>query len=344
MILDGNQPQSIEQAVAALRQADLVGLPTETVYGLAADAMCSEAVAKIFQRKGRPADHPLIVHVAGAAQTTHFVDGVSATVQQLMEAFWPGPLTLIVPRKSGVADMAAGGHPSIGLRCPSHPVAQKLLTACFAAPSPIYGLAAPSANRFGKISPTSAQHVEEEFGASLLVLDGGDCSVGIESTILDCTRDVPVILRPGILGADEIRRKTGLDVHDPFVLDGANSDFLLAEDGHADPAAPGTLAAHYAPNAKVRIMDAQNIQAGLQILGAQAKNIAIYARTKLTSASPNLIFQQMPHNPADAAHELFRTLRELDDKGVKLIWIEELPASPDWNGVRDRLQRAAASA
>ena len=183
MILDGARPEAIAQAVDALAAGRLVGLPTETVYGLAADAGNAAAVRAIFATKGRPADHPLIVHVAGAAAVPAFASAVPDFAQRLIDACWPGPLTLILPRRPGVADAAAGGHPSIGLRCPAHPVARALLAACAA--RGIAGLAAPSANRFGRVSPTTAAHVAAEFGDELLVLDGGACNVGIESTIID---------------------------------------------------------------------------------------------------------------------------------------------------------------
>ncbi|HNN15988.1 MAG TPA: L-threonylcarbamoyladenylate synthase, partial [Giesbergeria sp.] len=199
MILDGNDPSAIAAAARALRGGALLGLPTETVYGLAADASSDAAVAQIFAAKGRPSDHPLIVHVADASGITHFAREVPAFAQALVDAFWPGPLTLILPRLSGVATAATGGQDSVGLRCPAHPVAHAVLQAC-AAPGdgpelggpPVWGLAAPSANRFGRVSPTTAQHVQDELGEALLVLDGGPCGVGIESTIVDCTRGVPV--------------------------------------------------------------------------------------------------------------------------------------------------------
>ncbi len=188
---------ALAEAAATLRAGGLVGLPTETVYGLAADATNPTAVAKIFAAKGRPSDHPLIVHVADAGGVGHFAASVPGFAQRLMAAFWPGPLTLILPRRPEVAAAAAGGQDSVGLRCPAHPVAQALLRAC--AEMGVPGLAAPSANLFGRVSPTTAAHVLGEFGSDLLVLDGGPCRVGIESTIVDCSRGVPVLLRPGQL-------------------------------------------------------------------------------------------------------------------------------------------------
>ena len=187
VILDGASPAAITQAVQAISAGQLLGLPTETVYGLAADAARPDAVARIFAAKGRPSDHPLIVHVADATGVAHFARDVPAFAQRLMAAFWPGPLTLILPRRPEVGEAAAGGQDSIGVRCPSHPVAQAVLQALARATPPVWGLAAPSANQFGRVSPTTAAHVAGEFGDSLLVLDGGPCDVGIESTIVDCT-------------------------------------------------------------------------------------------------------------------------------------------------------------
>lgn len=191
MILSGTDPQAILEAARRIQAGELVGFPTETVYGLGADASSDKAVAGIFAAKGRPSDHPLIVHVADAAQVNDYAASVPPFAARLIKAFWPGPLTVILPRKPGVAAAAAGGQDSIGLRCPSHPVALAFLKACNT------GVAGPSANRFGRVSPTTAQHVQQEFGDGLLVLDGGPCEVGIESSIVDCTRGRPVLLRPG---------------------------------------------------------------------------------------------------------------------------------------------------
>jgi len=333
MILDGHLPDSIAQAARALRSGALVGLPTETVYGLAADADSDAAVAQVFASKGRPSDHPLIVHVASADALPHFAREVPDFAQALVRAFWPGPLTLILPRRAGVATAAAGGQDSIGLRCPAHPVAQALLAAC-AAPPPgeraIAGLAAPSANRFGRVSPTTVQHVQDELGSELLVLDGGACAVGIESTIVDCTRGAPVLLRPGAITRAQIEavceRKLRLkdDLPDPA------------------PRASGTLESHYAPEAKLRLMDARALQTGLDLLGAEAAHLAVYARTPLKSASSRVLLRRMPDDAETTAQQLFAVLRGFDDAAVRLIWVETPPDTPTWEGVRDRLRRAAA--
>ena len=304
-------------------------MPTETVYGLAADATRPEAVARIFAAKGRPADHPLIVHVADAEAAAHFASDVPALARRLMDAFWPGPLTLILPRRDGVAAAAAGGQASIGLRCPAHPVAHALIVACAAAEPPVAGLAAPSANQFGRVSPTTAQHVQAEFGDALLVLDGGPCMLGIESAIVDCTRGAPVLLRPGVLSREAIEVACGERLRTPEEMAGAS------------PRASGTLEAHYAPRARVRLMDGRSLQTALNLLGADARTIAVYSRGAPRSQS--LHVRRMPDDAAETARQLFAVLREFDAAGVKLIWIEVPPDLPEWEGVRDRLARAAAS-
>lgn len=329
MILSGTDPQAIAEAARRIQAGELVGFPTETVYGLGADASSDKAVAGIFAAKGRPSDHPLIVHVADAAQVNDYAAAVPPFAARLIKAFWPGPLTVILPRKPGVAAAAAGGQDSIGLRCPSHPVALAFLKACNT------GVAGPSANRFGRVSPTTAQHVQQEFGDGLLVLDGGPCDVGIESSIVDCTRGRPVLLRPGVLT--------------PAQLEAACGEAVLGKDefeqealGDA-PRASGTLEAHYAPNAKLRLMDAGPIQTALDLLGADAAHIAVYARSIVRIKSEKVLYRRMPDDALATAQQLFAVLRDFDAKGVKLIWVENPPPGAEWDGVRDRLGRAAAS-
>ena len=344
MILDGADPLAVLRAARVLADGELLGLPTETVYGLAADASSDAAVAKIFKAKGRPSDHPLIVHVAPAEGDTavpagvgHYASAVPLFAEKLIRAFWPGPLTLILPRRAGVGTAAAGGQDSIGLRCPSHPVCQEVLRQ--AVDLGVHGVAAPSANQFGRVSPTTAAHVAGEFGDGLLVLDGGPCEVGIESTIVDCTRGVPVLLRPGAITRAQIEQASGQPLR-------------LKEDMAApDPRASGTLEAHYAPAAKVRLMPAAELQKALDLLGAEADRtgrtpgptIAVYARTQLMSRSPKVLLRRMPSDAEAAAQQLFAALRELDAFGVQLIWVERPPEAAEWEGVRDRLQRAAAA-
>ena len=324
MLLPGANPAAIAQAAQRIQAGELVAFPTETVYGLGADASSDEAVAKIFTAKGRPADHPLIVHVASAAQVVDYASSVPPFAQDLMTAFWPGPLTIILPRRAGVAAAAAGGQDSIGLRCPAHPVALAFLVACQT------GVAGPSANRFGRVSPTTAAHVVGEFGSALMVLDGGPCAVGIESSIVDCTRAQPVLLRPGVLTRAQLEAACGQPVLSPDELP------------LAAPRASGTLESHYAPNAKVRLMDAGAIQTALDLLGADAAHIAVYACSIVRIQSERVQYRRMPDDALATAQQLFAVLRDFDAQGVKLIWIENPPEAPEWDGVRDRLERAAA--
>ena len=324
MLLPGNNPAAIAQAARHVQAGQLVAFPTETVYGLGADASSDAAVAQIFAAKGRPADHPLIVHVASAAQVADYASSVPPFAHALITAFWPGPLTVILPRRPGVAAAAAGGQDSVGLRCPAHPVALAFLAACQT------GVAGPSANRFGRVSPTTAAHVVAEFGDGLMVLDGGPCAVGIESSIVDCTRAQPVLLRPGVLTRAELEAACGQPVLSPEELP------------LAAPRASGTLASHYAPNAKVRLMDAKAIQTALDLLGADAAHIAVYACSIVRIQSERVLYRRMPDDALATAQQLFAVLRDFDAQGVKLIWIENPPSAPQWDGVRDRLGRAAA--
>ena len=334
MILSANEA-TIAQAAQALRDGQLVGLPTETVYGLAANATDDDAVARIFVAKGRPADHPLIVHVASMEQVPLFATQVPEFAQKLMHAFWPGPLTLILPRQSGVAAASAGGQDSIGLRCPSHPVAQALLKACAALG--VHGVSAPSANRFGRVSPTTAAHVQSELSPDLLILDGGECDVGIESTIIDCTRGEPVLLRPGQITRAQIEAACGHAVR--------AKDAPQDVGGQVAPRASGTLESHYAPRAKVRLMSAQDIAAKLLALGPHANNLGLWSAERPDGGADlgaGVLWLAQPQSAEQAAHALFSVLRELDARGVQQIWVQLPPDTPEWEGVRDRLQRAAA--
>jgi len=331
MILPGTDPQAIREAAHRIQAGGLVGFPTATVYGLGADASSNDAVAGIFAAKGRPANHPLIVHVADAGQVGDYAASVPPFAERLTKAFWPGPLTVILPRREGIAGAAAGGQDSIGLRCPAHPVALAFLKACLELG--VSGVAGPSANRFGRVSPTSAQHVAGEFGDDLLVLDGGPCAVGIESSIVDCTRGRPVLLRPGVLTRAQLEAACGEPVLDRDDVQAAGSA----------PRASGTLEAHYAPDAKVRLMDAGALQAALDLLGADVAHMAVYARSGLSIQSAGMLYRRMPDDAAATAQQLFAVLRDFDAQGARLIWVETPPATPEWDGVRDRLGRAAAS-
>lgn len=350
MILSTQEPSAAAQSVAVcadvIRCGGIIGLPTETVYGLAADADNASAVAKVFSAKGRPVDHPLIVHVAcldaGLSGVAHFCTQVPVFAQQLMAAFWPGPLTLILPRREGVASAAAGGHSSVGLRCPSHPLAQALLLALrqpgSGSTAPVvWGIAAPSANRFGRVSPTTAAHVQNEFEGlanGLPILDGGPCSLGIESTIIDCTRSAPVLLRPGSITSAQVEAVCTHTL--------VSKDALEAQ-GQVSPRASGSLVSHYAPQAPVRLMDCAALQTALDTLQASASPIAVYARSPLRCTSSRVVLRRMPSSAAATAHELFALLHEFDAQGAALILVETPPSGAEWAGVRDRLQRASAS-
>lgn len=321
-VLDGHVPSAVEAAADRLAAGELVAFPTETVYGLGARADDDHAVARIFEAKGRPADHPLIVHVADLASAQAF-GMLTPAAQRLVAALWPGPLTVIVPRRAGVAAAAAGGQDSIGLRMPAHPVALALLRA--AARRGVAGVAGPSANRFGRVSPTCARHVVDEFGPALAVLDGGACDVGIESAIVDCTRAQPALLRPGRLD----RRRLEAVLGGPLAAPGADA-----------PRASGTLAAHYAPRAKVRLLDSAALARALA--AGPPEGVAVYSRL-VPPAPARTAHRPMPAEAAAVAHELFAVLRDLDDQGALQIWVETPPPGPEWEGVRDRLVRAAAA-
>ena len=311
--------ENIQQAARLLRQGALVAFPTETVYGLGADASNPAALRRIFDAKGRPADHPVIVHLADAAELKNWVAEVPRAAWLLAEKFWPGPLTMVLKKAARVSDLVTGGQDSIGVRVPSHPVAQQLLRTFGG------GIAAPSANRFGKLSPTSAAHVMQEMGDRVdLVIDGGDCEVGIESTIVDLTRNPPAILRPGRIGAQQI------------------GDALLAQLGTSGldrPRVSGSLASHYAPRLPLRLVHPDQVEVFLrQHAGTPA---AVLARRGRPRDSRAALWQVAPQTPEEYAHMLYAVLRRLDESGCHLIVVEEPPLLPEWVAVRDRLQRAA---
>jgi L-threonylcarbamoyladenylate synthase len=315
----------VRAAAARLVQGELVAFATETVYGLGARADDDAAVARIYAAKGRPADHPLIVHVADIPATLAFASDLGPAARSLAAAFWPGPLTLILPRRPGSGGAAAAGQPSIGLRLPRHPVALALLRE--AARLGVPGVAAPSANRHGFVSPTSAAHVQSEFGPALAVLDGGRCDVGIESAIVDCTREQPALLRPGQIGR--------------AALEAALGRTLAAADARS-PRAPGSLASHYAPRARLHLLDGPELADRLRRAeGGDGGRVGVYSRLAPAPGS-RWIHRTQPEDAAVAAHDLFAVLRDFDAAGVVAIWVETPPPGPDWDGVRDRLLRAAA--
>jgi L-threonylcarbamoyladenylate synthase len=312
---------SIARAAKRLRDGDLVAFPTETVYGLGADAGNADAVHRIFVAKGRPSDHPVIVHLAQLAEVDHWAREFPEGARRLATAFWPGPLTLIVPRAPHVADAVTGGQDNVGLRMPSHPVARQLLAA-FAGLGGS-GIAAPSANRFGHVSPTAAQHVAEDLGDSVsMILDGGACDVGIESTIVAFTGREPVLLRPGGIAVADLVRVLGKAPRAP--------------DADA-PRASGTLASHYAPRTPARIVTAALLADESTHAGSA---VAVLARTVARPAEVAGTWISAPIEADAYAHDLYANLRALDHAGAAAILIESVPDDDAWLAVRDRLTRA----
>ena len=320
------QASDVDVAAATLRSGGLVAFPTETVYGLGADAANPKAVARIFALKGRPADHPVIVHIGSAAQIDAWAIEVPEAARKLAAAFWPGPLTMILRKAARVDAIVTGGQDTVGLRCPSHPIAQALLAEF--AKDGSGAIAAPSANKFGHVSPTTAQHVREEFGADLMVLDGGACEVGIESTIVDLSRGHPVLLRPGAISRQQVAAVVG---EAPRSRD------------EAAPRASGTLAAHYAPLTPLELAGEAVLEQRVRESAAKGVRVAVLARGP-ARASAAMAWRSAPESAAGYAHDLYANLRALDASGAQLILVEAPPADAAWEAVNDRLARAAAGA
>jgi L-threonylcarbamoyladenylate synthase len=321
--------EDIARAAAILRAGGLVAFPTETVYGLGADASNPAAVAKIFAAKGRPQDHPLIVHLGSIELLPQWAREIPPAAQKLAAAFWPGPLTLILERARDVPDCVTGGQDTVGLRIPGHPVALELLKA-FAGEEggrAFSGVAAPSANKFGRISPTTAEHVRAELGAAVdCVLDGGECGVGIESTIVDLSRGRAVLLRPGEITPAQIATVLGAEVELPDA---------------AAPRVSGTLDSHYAPRTPLDLVAAADLPARLAAL--RGKKLAVLARAEAPAGLKDVSWQTAPRAAAGYAHELYASLRRLDALGCAAILVEAPPSAPEWQGVNDRLKRASSN-
>ncbi|OZA30262.1 MAG: threonylcarbamoyl-AMP synthase [Hydrogenophilales bacterium 17-61-9] len=318
--LAGDEPADIARAADILRAGGLVAFPTETVYGLGADAVTDTAVAKIFVAKGRPADHPLIVHIASADELPQWARDIPPVAWKLAAQFWPGPLTLILKRVSSVAEAASGGLDTIGLRVPGHPVALALLKAFGS------GVAAPSANRFGRISPTCVDHVLAELeGRIEAVIDGGPCAVGLESTILDLSSPLPRILRPGAVTRPMLEAILGK-------LDDTPA-------GEA-PRAPGSLEMHYAPATPLRLAPPQALEAEAARLAAAGAVVVLARHAPQSNVSCR--WMRLPAEAAAYGHDLYTRLREADALGSACILIETPPDGAEWMAANDRLQRAAA--
>jgi L-threonylcarbamoyladenylate synthase len=312
----------IERAAALLRQGELVAFPTETVYGLGADAANPVAVAKIFAAKGRPSDHPLIVHIPGVEHLERWAREIPETAYALAKAFWPGPLTLILKRQPNVPDAVTGGQDTVGVRVPGHPLALELLKAFDG------GVAAPSANRFGHVSPTTAQHVHDELGdAVAMVLDGGPCRVGIESTIVDLTGPQSRILRPGMIGAADLGRVLGR-------VPGAG--------GEAAPRVSGSLESHYAPSTPLALLQPDVVIFAVREALAADQKIGVIAPMACPLSDERIVWRPIAGDAAGFAHDIYALLRELDSLGLSRIVVQRPPQSENWRAVNDRLQRAVA--
>ncbi len=345
---------AIESAVALLRRGELVAFPTETVYGLGADAANAAAVAKIFAAKGRPADHPLIVHLPDAGHLRHWARDIPDAAWALAQAFWPGPLTLILKRQPTVLSAVTGGQDTVGLRVPNHSLALELLRQFNG------GIAAPSANRFGHVSPTTAQHVRDDLGPRVAaVLDGGPCDVGIESTIVDLTSAQLRILRPGAIGPAQLAGALGqnsqLEGVTGVVKGGANANLdnqsSSTGSGNASAASPevprvsGSLAAHYAPRTPLVMMSAAELVEAANLAMSRRQRIGVIAMfppvgTSNEPPAASVCWRQLPATPAGFAQALYATLREMDGQGCERLIVQQPPAEAAWAAVLDRLSRA----
>ncbi len=304
----------IRQAAEILTRGGLVAFPTETVYGLGADASNATAVARLYAAKRRPADHPVIIHFADASEAFAWARDVPAVAKKLAARYWPGPLTLILKRSARARDFVTGGQDTVGLRVPSHPVAQELLSAFGS------GVAAPSANPFGLLSPTSAAHVREDLGSAVdLVLDGGPSEVGIESTIVDLSAGAPALLRPGHISQDELESILG-EIHAATPT---------------SPRHPGGLERHYAPRTPARLVPAHALDK--EISGSKER-VAVLAFSRPDERVD--FWLRMPREPQAYAQRLYAALRELDGAGCERILVEAPPGTREWDAVRDRLERA----
>jgi L-threonylcarbamoyladenylate synthase len=313
----------IDLAVDALRDGDVVAFPTETVYGLGADAQNPDAVRKVYELKGRPATHPLIVHIDHPRLLERWALSVPPAAQALADRFWPGPLTLVLRRAPAVDLAITGGQDTVAVRVPAHPVAQQLLRAFGG------GIAAPSANRYGHVSPTRAEHVRDEFGDALrVILDGGDCKIGLESTIVSCVDAVPRVLRPGFITLSQLR----------YVV----PDLMASSDSPA-PRAPGSDAKHYAPATPLSIVNSRTLEEVVAQLTADHEKVAVLAMRPPRVANRYMTWINAGRRADVYARELYVNLRTLDKSGAKEILVEEVPAGESWDAVRDRLRRAASA-
>jgi L-threonylcarbamoyladenylate synthase len=313
----------IDRAVEALRAGEVIAFPTETVYGLGADAQSAAAVRKVYALKGRPASHPLIVHIEHPRFLERWALSVPTAAQALADRFWPGPLTLVLRRAPAVDTLVTGGQDTVAIRVPAHPVAQQLLRAFGG------GIAAPSANRYGHVSPTRAEHVHDEFGDELaVVLDGGDCKIGLESTIVACLDDGARMLRPGSITLSQLRAVV------PGIESGPDLD---------SPRVPGTDARHYAPGTPLSIVATKRLEEVVTQLTSEHEKVAVLASRPPRVANKFMTWINAGRRADVYARELYVNLRTLDKAGAREILVEEVPAGEAWDAVRDRLRRAASA-
>ncbi|HSU56568.1 MAG TPA: L-threonylcarbamoyladenylate synthase [Candidatus Dormibacteraeota bacterium] len=341
MILRTDTPELFVAAVGTaaelLRNGEVVALPTETVYGLAANALKAEAVAQIYELKGRPAHNPIIVHVASWEMARSCADKWPEIADKLGRAFWPGPLTMVLPRAKTIPDIVTAGGATVGIRWPSHPFMQAVIHACG------FPLAAPSANLSNQLSPTNAEHVAKAFGGSIpLIVDGGQCQVGIESTVLDITSSPPRVLRPGMIHEESLVAVTG-EVWNART--GAN--FAAPEDGPApkEPAlrSPGMLQKHYSPKARLVIWNwRSDAELREKVAALKVCQPFVIAHTRIPSAEGFAGVSLIPHDPEAFARAIYAELHRCDEGGADWIIVEELPEGIEWQGIADRLRKAAA--
>jgi L-threonylcarbamoyladenylate synthase len=309
-----------------LRAGGVVALPTETVYGLAANALDPGAVARIYEIKGRPAHNPIIVHVSGIAMARECVDSWPGLAQRFAEAFWPGPLTLVLPRAAAIPDVVTAGGPTVGVRWPSHPFIQAVINACG------FPLAAPSANRSNQVSPTSAEHVRRQLGRLVpLTVDGGQCQVGIESTVLDVSVEPPRLLRPGM-------------IHKPALM-AVSGSLQTGEAGAGLLRSPGLLKKHYSPQARLMLWSwagEEALRERAAAAGVAIERIHVIAHTRIPAGAGFGRVSVIPHDPEAFARAIYSELHRCDETGAELIIVEALPDSQEWHAIADRMRRAAA--
>ena len=319
---------AVQRAAELLRAGEVVALPTETVYGLAANALDADAVAKIYEVKGRPAHNPIIVHVASVAMAKQCVAHWPASAEQLNKSFWPGPLTMVLPRAKNIPDIVTAGGDTVGVRWPSHPFIQAVIRECG------FPLAAPSANPSNQVSPTNAEHVRKNLGGKIkLIVDGGQSQVGIESTVVDLTANPPRVLRPGMIHEESLVAAIG------------NIEHRTLNAEHPTLRSPGLLAKHYSPKAKLLVLnwtDDADLRKQFRNPQSAIRNCHVIAHTRIPSGDGLAAVSVIPHDAEAFARAIYAELHRCDEAGAELIVVEALPDAPEWSGIADRLRRAAA--